>query len=165
MKKLDTKNTKTKRSTKEKIIIAICLIIIVIIILLLRGCSKEEPFIPNLSENSTSWNGQQNKKKEVEQGYIEMPYYEDLYVNEDEPYIWLNNPATNDVYFQYRVTDKDGKDIFYEEALVEPGKAIQANFYSLLEKGTYDITINISAIDEKGNGCNGSTQDTKLMVE
>lgn len=165
MKKLDTKNSKTKRSTKEKIIIVICFIVIMIIILLLRGCLKESPFIPNLSENAISWNGQQNKKKEVEQGYIEMPYFGSLYVNEEEPYVWLNNPDTNDVYFQYHVSDENGKDIFNEEALVEPGKAIQAEFYSIFDAGTHKLTINISAIDIEGNACNGSTQEVKLIVE
>ena len=161
----NTKNTKPQRSTKEKIVIAVCSILLLIIVLLLRSCSSEEPFIPNLSESSTSWDGQQNQKKKTDQGFIEMPYFGNLYVNEEEPYVWLNNPDTNDVYFQYNITAEDGEKVFNEDAYVEPGKAIQVDFYSLFEKGTYELTIEISAVDTNGNACNGSTQEVKLVVE
>lgn len=161
----NAKNTRPHRSTKEKIVIAVCGALLLVITLFLRSCSSEEPFIPNLSENSTIWDGQQNQKKKADQGYIEMPYFGNLYVNEDEPYVWLNNPEMNDVYFQYNVIAEDGSKVFDEDAYVEPGKAIQVDFYSLFEKGTYKLTIEISAVDVNGNACNGSTQEVKLVVE
>lgn len=154
---------------KKKIIISVISIILVIIILLLllRSCSTDSD-LPgkdfNISSEEENWNGEQNKPAAMQQEYMEVPYYGTLWISEEDPYVWFNNPETNNVYFSYEVL-LDGEELFHNDEYISPGKALKANLYQVLEKGEYDIVINISAIDENGSPCNGATQDAKIIVQ
>lgn len=116
------------------------------------------------------WDGEQNKK-ETNISLIEIPVYESLYVSEENPYIWLNNPETNEgiAYFQYSV--KEGDDILFgeeqeEQVWVEAGKAVRAEMASRISYGEHEITICIKACDPKTHEpLNGAEVKTKITLQ
>lgn len=156
-------NQQDNKKKKIKIIIAV-LVIAVINFLLLRSCSSDSP-LPDfsISDEEEDYNGQ-NKPKQEEQDFVKIPYYGNLWVSEEEPYVWFNNPEENNVYFSYEVLI-DGEEVFHNEEYISPGKALKANLYDVLEKGQHPATVNISVIDENGAGCNGATQEAMIIVQ
>ena len=116
------------------------------------------------------WNGQQNPK-EFDGALIEIPIYEHLYVSESNPYIWLNNPASNEdiAYFRYSVKE-DGKVIFgeaeNEQVWIEAGKAVQVDMAERISFGDHDITICIEACDPDTNeALNGAEVKAKITMQ
>ena len=116
------------------------------------------------------WNGQQNPK-EFDGALIEIPIYEHLYVSESNPYIWLNNPASNEdiAYFRYSVKE-DGKMIFgeaeNEQVWIEAGKAVQVDMAGRISFGDHDITICIEACDPYTNeALNGAEVKAKITMQ
>lgn len=162
----NTNNNDNKNKKKIITIISIIIIVIILLLLLMRCSSDGEVDIPSfsVSNEEEDWTGQQNRPQQAEQEYMEIPYYGTLYVSEEEPYVWFNNPATNNVYFSYQVL-LDGEELFHNEEYISPGKALKAKLYGYLDKGDYTITVNISAIDQNGAACNGATQEAKLVVQ
>ena len=101
-----------------------------------------------------------------EQQMINVPGYLNLYVDKDHPYIILNNPSENMVYFQYTIMDADGNVIFENPNLLEPGKAIQADLYTPLTEGKHMLTFLISTYDlENQAPCNGASQEVDITVK
>ena len=116
------------------------------------------------------WDGQQNPK-EFDGALIEIPIYEHLYVSESNPYIWLNNPASNEdiAYFRYSVKE-GGKVIFgeaeNEQVWIEAGKAVQVDMAGRISFGDHDITICIEACDPDTNeALNGAEVKAKITMQ
>ena len=164
----NNKNNGNTKKRKKIVITLVVILLIIIILLLFRSCSSDSgPVLPgfNISSEEEQWNGEQNKPKQAEQGFMQIPYYGNLWVTEEEPYVWFNNPETNnDVYFSYQVL-YDGEEVFHNDDYISPGKALKANLYDVFEEGEYTLTVNISAVDGNGEACNGATQEAKLIVK
>jgi len=164
------KSNKNKRVWRELLLISaswlIIIALVLIIMLLLGRCGSDDNAKKDFSISSEEidYSGEQNKPKQAEQEYIEVPYYGTLYVSEDEPYVWFNNPDINNVYFSYEVLVGE-EELFHNEDYISPGKAIKADVYSVLDKGEHEITIHISSIDQNGNKCNGATQNAVIVVQ
>lgn len=165
---MDNSSNDNKSKKGKKIVITLVVILLIIIILLLlRSCSSDSgPVIPgfHISSEEEQWDGEQNKPKQAEEDFMQIPYYGSLWVTEEEPYVWFNNPETNNVFFSYQVLC-DGEEIFHNDDYISPGKALRADLYNVLDKGEYTLTVNISAVDENGEACNGATQEAKLYVK
>lgn len=160
----------SEKSTKRWVLVvfAIVLSVFLLSVILLAGRNGEEPVQQpemNIADDSVAFDGQQNEKK-ASDGFIEIPFFSQLYVYEDMPNVYLNNPSTNHVYFQYDVSDEDGNVLFDEDVMVEPGKAIPVDFWSILDAGEHAVSIDISSFDmETGEPRNGAHQEAVITVE
>lgn len=171
---------------RKKIYIIVA-IVIALLVIVLGSCAvwghskKTNPGNIELTDDSMlldggiipqgeDWDGEQNKK-ETNISLIEIPVYESLYVSEENPYIWLNNPETNEgiAYFQYSVKEDD--DILFgeeqeEQVWVEAGKAVRAEMASRISYGEHEITICIKACDPKTHeALNGAEVKTKITLQ
>lgn len=124
--------------------------------------NKQPPETPEIIPQGEDWDGEQNKQTSID-AYIMVPEYEPLFVTQDTPFVWFNNPAQNEgiAYFQYKIMD--GDDVIYpmegeEPVWIEAGKAVKINMKNRLTEGEHDITLCISTCDpttqEPLNGAN-----------
>lgn len=171
---------------KKKIYIIVAIVIALLVIALgscaiwghsrkptqgnIKLTDESVPLDGDIVPQGEDWDGEQNKK-ETNISLIEIPVYESLYVSEENPYIWLNNPETNEgiAYFQYSV--KEGDDILFgeeqeEQVWVEAGKAVRAEMASRISYGEHEITICIKACDPKTHEpLNGAEVKTKITLQ
>lgn len=156
------------------------------------GAFKDElPDLPDIFdiEDGFDWNGEQNKgdNSQIIAETYEIPYVPYVVLTEDEPILYLANPKGNTVYFMYSLyidtngngkieeneaVDKNGKSkAFYQTKLIEPGKMVKADIYSVLGKGEYKVVQKISAYNyapgeaDNQSPCNGSNLTTKIVIK
>lgn len=77
---------------------------------------------------------------------IDFAGYDDVTVTASDPYVLLQNPESNDVYFSYVLSDSSG-DEFMTTDLIPPGKALQWNPRNDLGSGTHTISMHIDTYD------------------
>lgn len=151
----------------EKHSAAILIILLFLIAAFIIFAGEPDDIIPFLPIGGEDYDGSQNNNKttpEIE--YIEIPVYQDLFVNADKPYIALRNPSGNTVYFTYDVyidEDADGyvdtstaKPIFHTD-LIPEGQMVRADLHSILEKGEYTLYFKVGCYDVATQSqCDGS---------
>lgn len=81
--------------------------------------------------------------KETE--YTDFLGYGLLTINEDEPYIYLQNPDSNSVYMQFDVLFENN--IIYESELISPGHQEKVNIYDQLDSGEHVLNYSITTYD------------------
>lgn len=110
-----------------------------------------------------------NDVESVSDDYTEVPVFRNLTVDRQSPNLYLGNPDRNTVYFRYKVSLKEEggtlRTLYDQDAVVEPGRAFEVDFYHLLDPGTYTLVIDISTFDlETMQRYNGATQEADLTV-
>lgn len=161
-----------KKSKKKMGIILILLLLLVaaLVVLGTKMYQKEEIVVGspdvNVAQDAVDIDEEHNKKRHDADSYIDIPVFSEIYIYEDDPNVYLNNPEYNNVYFQFKVSDTDGNVLYDEDVKVEPGKALPVDFYSILGKGEHEVAIDISTFDiETGETCNGAHQMAKIIAE
>ena len=97
--------------------------------------------------NGTDFNGVTNGDKvKDKQGNIKFYGYTEQYASSDKKDIILGNPAENDVYFEYVISDESGT-VLYKSALISPGKAVNWKAKDTLAVGTYNLALQINTYD------------------
>lgn len=93
-----------------------------------------------------------------EKDSISVPCLENQVLSDEKPFIYLNNPDKNDVYFIYEI-GLDGK-ILHTTDAIPPDHTVKVNLYDKLEKGKYHINLKLKTYDVKtkaeSNGVNSS---------
>ena len=77
---------------------------------------------------------------------IDFTGYDDVTVTASDPYMYLQNPETNDVYFSYVISDDAGKEYITTD-LIPPGKALQWDAKSALGSGAHTINMHVDTYD------------------
>ncbi len=77
---------------------------------------------------------------------IDFAGFDSVTVNQNNPYVLLQNPETNDVYFSYVVSDSAGKEIMTTD-LIPPGKALQWNPRKDLGGGVHTVKLHVDTYD------------------
>lgn len=77
---------------------------------------------------------------------IDFAGYDNVTVTADSPYVLLQNPETNDVYFSYVVKDASGNEIMTTD-LIPPGKALQWNPRKDLGGGAHTVNMHVDTYD------------------
>ena len=98
---------------------------------------------------------------------IDFAGYDSLNVSDSNPYVLLQNPETNDVYFSYVLSDDAGNEIKTTD-LIPPGKAMQWDAKSDLGSGEHVINMSINTYDMENTAIpyNGmSYDDVKVVVQ
>ena len=95
---------------------------------------------------------------------IEVPGFDSNYViNESNPSIYLINPENNTVLFRFTLFI-NGTQI-YQSEYIPPNKMVTPDLYSSLDKGTYNLTIQMDTLDiETLEPCNSVSQKTVIQV-
>lgn len=164
-----TQEKKKKKITR--IILAILLLLIAFLLILIATRSPDLANDRNLRPMEDGLlDGEQGQNKRdpmIDEGIV-IPGYSGLFVSEDKPYVYLNNPEENTVYFQYKITDEQGT-VLYENSdseLIPPGKSAKADMYSMLPKGKHKIIISVNTYDTvTTEQCNGASQESVISVE
>lgn len=153
---LEEGNRKLERRLRVKKL-CIFTLVAVILILLLKSCGGEpEKGKPNLEDGE--YVPIESDVPHID-GYTAIPVIDDFEVSKSQPYASLYNPESNAgySYLQYRFTDLQSGDVFYESGLVEPGKVFSVAFGDLLPAGEYRVLVEILNYDyeeytERKNG-------------
>ena len=98
---------------------------------------------------------------------IDFAGYESVSVSSSNPYVLLQNPESNDVYFSYVLSDESGKE-FKTTDLIPPGKALQWDAKSDLGSGEHEISMLVNTYDMNDTSIpyNGMNYDSvKVMVQ
>lgn len=77
---------------------------------------------------------------------IDFAGYDNVTVTSSNPYVLLQNPEANDVYFSYVLSDDSGNE-FMTTDLIPPGKALQWNPRKDLGSGTHTISMHVDTYD------------------
>lgn len=115
-------------------------------------------------DGSVIINNNKNKRNEPEQNelpYYDMYYYSSFMLKKGEP-LPLVNDATNNVYFEYVITDLN-KNIFLDKWLA-PGKAFE--WVPVFSQGEYKLIMNINvwSMDKKTKFV-GGTYDITITIQ
>ena len=98
---------------------------------------------------------------------VDFVGYDDLSVTASSPYIYLQNPEGNDVYFSYVISDASGTE--YETTdLIPPGKALEWDAKSKLGSGEHTINMEVNTYDMEDTAIpyNGMVYDSvKVTVQ
>jgi hypothetical protein len=82
------------------------------------------------------------------EGSIEFSGYDLVYADSESPYILLENPKSNDVYFTYTIIDNETNEVILPETgLIKPGTALKWNAYETLTEGEYQVSMKIFTYD------------------
>ncbi|MBR1629217.1 MAG: hypothetical protein IJ679_08150 [Lachnospiraceae bacterium] len=98
---------------------------------------------------------------------IDFAGYDSVSVTADDPYVLLQNPESNDVYFSYVLSDEDGKE-FKTTDLIPPGKALQWDAKSDLGSGEHVVNMHVDTYDMENTAIpyNAMNYDSvKVMVQ
>lgn len=90
--------------------------------------------------------GGENGQEDIGNEMIDFAGYDDVTVSASDPYMYLQNPETNDVYFSYVISDSSGKE-YVTTDLIPPGKALQWNAKSALGSGSHTINMHVDTYD------------------
>ena len=92
--------------------------------------------------------GGDGKQEKGDQAMIDFAGYDSIEVSADNPYVLLQNPESNDVYFSYVVYDEGGKEIMKTD-LIPPGKALQWAAANDLGNGEHEVNMHVDTYDMK----------------
>ena len=96
--------------------------------------------------------------------YTQIPGFYDITATDEHPYLRLQNPESNSVYFMYTITEYDK--VIYSTKAIAPGKMVECNLLDILIKGTHNIKVTVQTFDiETEVECNGSSQDIVVTIE
>ena len=98
---------------------------------------------------------------------IDFAGYDSVSVSADNPYVLLQNPESNDVYFSYVLSDENGKE-FKTTDLIPPGKALQWDARSDLGSGEHIVNMHVDTYDMDNTAIpyNAMNYDSvKVMVQ
>lgn len=95
---------------------------------------------------STVTIGGDNTDTEVENEMIDFAGYDEMTVTANNPYVLLQNPESNDVYFSYVISDSNGKEIMTTD-LIPPGKALQWSAKNDLGGGSHVVNMHVDTYD------------------
>lgn len=132
--------------------------------------APETPDPGNINENGQMWDGTTEKngalQEEIEAESIAIPGFYYIELNADRTGIRLMNP-NNNVYMRYIIYLKDDpENILYDSDYIDLNSEVVWEAYDQLEGGEYIITMDIVTADpETWAGCNGATQDVKLIID
>ena len=90
--------------------------------------------------------GGENGQEDIGNEMIDFAGYDDVTVTASEPYMYLQNPESNDVYFSYVISDTSGTE-YVTTDLIPPGKALQWNAKSALGSGAHTINMHVDTYD------------------
>lgn len=125
----------------------------------LKSCGKDRyieesieskiPSMKNIADTVLSDGNVTNDDKFIpEEGSIEFSGYDLVYADAESPYILLENPKSNDVYFTYTIINNEtNKVILPETDLIKPGTALKWNAYETLTTGEYQVSMKIFTYD------------------
>ncbi len=107
--------------------------------------------VPDLPKNplgiaSTVNIGGDGSDTEAEMESIDFAGYDMVSVSASNPYVLLQNPESNDVYFSYVLSDASGNE-FMRTDLIPPGKALQWDAKKDLGSGTHNVKMHIDTFD------------------
>ena len=111
----------------------------------LQSNSNIVSFINPQLESTTAL--QETVEKEAEK-MIEVPGWGTQHLSIDQPYVYLINPKSNQVYFQYDILN--GKQKLYSSKWIKPmqeKEGVPVNLYEKLEKGQYELIFQLSTYD------------------
>lgn len=105
--------------------------------------------VKNIADTVPSDGNVTNDDKFIpEEGSIEFSGYDLVYADSESPYILLENPKSNDVYFTYTIINNETNEVILPETdLIEPGTALRWNAYEVLSAGEYQISMKIFTYD------------------
>ena len=66
-------------------------------------------------------------------------------IDEENPYVYLRNDASNAVYLQFDIYCEDK--LLYSSDLIEPGMMEEIDVYEMLKKGDHQLEYHISSYD------------------
>ncbi|MBQ0036649.1 MAG: hypothetical protein KBT35_07005 [Firmicutes bacterium] len=97
--------------------------------------------------------------------YTELVGYGQVSINKDNPYLYLQNPETNEVYLSFDVTYND--EVLYSSGLIEPGKMEKFDIYSSLDAGKHTLIYSISSYDleTKEKYWSGIKQEQEILIK
>ena len=155
--------------TKPRIII-ILLLLIGLLFVGLGSCTHpnapDNPIKDLIIDDGFDWNGEDpggDQSQSVSTEYIEIPGYGEITLSDKNPEMYLINPTKNTVYMQYIIYK--GNETVFQTNLIPPGKMIPWKGSNSLPKGTHELTVQINTFDlETKAGCNGATQNLKLII-
>lgn len=111
-----------------------------------EGVKKELGFADTVDSDGVVTNGDRHESSDE---MIKFAGYDFVYASEEEPYILLENPESNDVYFTYTILDNlDGSVVLEETGLIGPGKAFQWDAKSVLPEGEHNVTFYVHTYGE-----------------
>ena len=90
--------------------------------------------------------GGDGSEPDAEIEMIDFAGYDSVSVSADNPYVLLQNPESNDVYFSYVLSDESGKEIKTTD-LIPPGKALQWDARSDLGTGNHIVNMHVDTYD------------------
>ena len=162
------------KKKRNIIFTVLCLIILILLIALLYrqnadGDHNERVETPTTAldiEDDNAWDGKMSGSAETapDMETIAIPGYANLYVSDESRTIRLVNPEDNTVYLQYSILD--GEEVIYETKAIKPGNMVEADLYSLLAPGEYELSFTINTYDiNTQESCNGAVQSVKLLVK
>ena len=90
--------------------------------------------------------GDGDEDRDIGNEMIDFAGYDEVSVTAANPYVLLQNPETNDVYFSYVVYDESGSKIMTTD-LIPPGRALQWAAGNDLGSGTHSVTMHVDTFD------------------
>ena len=82
---------------------------------------------------------------------IDFAGFESMTVSDGNPYVLLQNPESNDVYFSYVLSDESGKEIRTTD-LIPPGKVLQWDAKADLGRGVHTVNMHVDTYDMENTG-------------
>ena len=159
---------KEKRQIKQNVIIILLCILLVMIglccYLSIRAFERSSSCCElEVSETQTDYVDPTRKEKE-EDAYTELMGFGCLEIDERSPFIYLINPADNEVYLSFEVNCENEK--LYTSALIAPGKMEEVEVCSRLNAGEHTLTYSITSydIDDKSILWSGVQQNQDILI-
>ncbi len=90
--------------------------------------------------------GDGDEARDIGNEMIDFAGYDEVTVSASNPYVLLQNPETNDVYFSYVIYDESGKELITTD-LIPPGRALQWEAANYLGGGRHLVTMHVDTFD------------------
>lgn len=160
-----------KKTEKKLVIIALILLLIIILeLIILINRRNSEVLITNGTTSKQLSSKQvdlslRNFVEENDNAYTEIQGYGLITINSKNPYLYLTNPETNNVYLSFDVTYADN--VLYSSGLIEPGKMEQFDIYSCLDAGKHTLIYSINSydLDTKEIYWSGIKQEQEIYIK
>lgn len=95
---------------------------------------------------------------------VDIPVYPTVWNISKDSSIRLSNPATNDVYLEYILSDENN-DVFYTSPKIKPGASIQASFYERLGSGAHNCNMAIKSYNIGSDTPNTSVSNSTITIK